>query len=135
MTSVTNNVFDLLSMRMDYLKQRQSVVAQNVANADTPGYGAHDLVKFTDALKGTSVSRAEMAVTNASHLTPTGRKMGSFGDDARTTSYETLPTGNNVVLEEQMMKVSEINADYQLASNLYKRSMGMMKIALGRGNA
>ena len=47
-------------------------------------------------------------------------------------SYETSPNGNAVVLEEQMIKVSELQANYQLAANLYQKNLGMLRTAIGR---
>ena len=131
--AVGNDLFKLFATRMDYLKQRQGVISQNVANADTAGYGARDLVPFTDALKGTGVKPVGMAVTNASHMAPAGKRVGGdYGDNKAATTYETLPSGNSVVLEEQMMKVANISSDYQLVTMLYRDASSMMKMALGK---
>ena len=39
-------MFGLLRNRMNWLGQRQEVLAQNVANADTPNYSSRDLKAF-----------------------------------------------------------------------------------------
>lgn len=134
MTTISpNGLFDLFAQRMDYLKQRQGVISQNVANADTAGYGARDLVSFNDALKGVGVHPVEIAQTNAAHISSAGRRIGgNYGDDRKAVSYETLPSGNSVVLEEQMMKVAQISNDYALVSNLYRDASSMIKMALGK---
>ena len=50
-------------------------------------------------------------------------------------SYEVLPSGNSVVMEDQMMKVASNNADYQLATNIYRKMTGLFRTALGRGSS
>ncbi len=140
-----SNLFGLLGMRMDYLKQRQAVIAKNVASADLPQYKAKDLVSFASALdakggnsnthgvKGTHVMPVSLITTNASHINGNGNPTGTnFGSNKPAETYETLPSGNSVVLEEQMMKISEVGNDYALVTNLYRNAAGMMKMALGK---
>lgn len=137
MVSPVGSVFDMLALRMDYLTQRQAVISQNVSNSDTPNYKARDLAPFADALNKnvTTNGAIRMATTNASHLRAAGSAGSGDFTMARPAAYETLPTGNNVVLEEQMMKVAEIASEYQLATNVYKRMQGMVRTALGRAGA
>lgn len=127
------SAFDLMAARMDYLKQRHTVIAQNVANADSPGYKARDLVDFSKALQGDSgVQPISMAVTNSNHISTDGKGATDYALNSKTKSYEVLPTGNSVEIEQQMMKVAEISSDYQLITNLYKRSQNLVRTALGR---
>jgi flagellar basal-body rod protein FlgB len=44
----------MISRRMDWLSQRQTVLSQNVANADTPNYQPRDLktLDFRAELRG-----------------------------------------------------------------------------------
>ena len=46
--------------------------------------------------------------------------------------FETKPTGAPVSLEDEMAKLGEVQLDYQLASTLYVKSLGLLKIAIGR---
>jgi flagellar basal-body rod protein FlgB len=125
------STFELLAQRMDYLKQRQAVIGQNVANADSPGYKARDLIEFDAALKGQGFQAVTMATTNQAHIAADGARVGGkYPDEKNVSSYEILPNGNNVVLEEQMTKVAEISSNYQLATTLYKRMQAMMKLAV-----
>lgn len=134
MPSNISPVFDVLTQRMDYLKQRQAVIGQNVANADSPGYRARDLVTFDKVLKGEGQKPITIAATNPNHLKPDGSRVGgAYADDKKAGSYEVLPSGNSVIIEEQMIKVAQIGSDYQLATNLYKRMNNMVKIAIGKG--
>jgi flagellar basal-body rod protein FlgB len=44
---------------------------------------------------------------------------------------ETSPNGNSVVLEEQMAKLSETEISHRLTTNLYKKHLNMLKMAIG----
>ncbi len=125
-----------LKTKMKWHQARQGVLAENVANADTPRYRPQDLkaMSFADAVKKTDrLAPVAAAVTHPAHIKgppisePDRRYAGSRGTD-----WEITPAGNAVVLEEQMTKVAENQFDYQLASTLYSRSLGLMRTALGR---
>lgn len=124
-------LFAAMTRRMAWLGDRQQVLAQNIANSDTPGFNAQDIKEpqFGDLLRGTG-ARLIMATTSAGHLggpNPAQPVVERSPDSERKTS------GNTVVLEDQMMKVSKTAMDFQLATNLYRKHLGMIKIALGRG--
>jgi len=122
-----------LTERMGFLATRQKVIAQNVANADTPGYQPKDVtpVSFDRMLQAQGMRGG--AVTRANHIAIEARpsEPGAKAGPQRTT-YETAIAGNAVVLEEQLMKVAEIQAEYNLATNLYRKHLAMLKTALGR---
>ena len=132
-------LFTAMTRRMTWLGQRQQVLAQNIANADTPGYGAQDLKEpsFNDLLRGSSTTGAGgakliMASTQPGHIggaNPAKPTVEKSADSEKKTS------GNTVVLEDQMMKVSKTAMDFQLTTNLYRKHLGMIKTALGRGGA
>ena len=126
-------IFSALKSKMSWLQSRQTVLAENVANADTPGYRANDIEKF--ALPQSASLRRPGPVapmlTNPMHIA------GTFSDDPSwnvdgTDTFEITPTGNSVVVEEEMMKVAETQLDYQMATGLYARGVGLLKTALGR---
>jgi flagellar basal-body rod protein FlgB len=127
-------LFKLMSRKMGWLTQRQEVLAQNVANADTPQYKGRDLKPFTfrDALGDSR--RMQPLTTNAAHLQGTRGPGGVHREQRVRNPYETAPDGNNVVLEEQMLKVSQTSMDYQTITNLYKKQVNMIKTAI-RGGA
>jgi flagellar basal-body rod protein FlgB len=128
----------MLKQRMSWLSARQNVLAQNVANADTPGYSARDLkpVSFDDILKGASGGPAAtggtMRITDPRHIT-VGPSGGSDFTDVASPDVEANPTGNTVSLENEMIRVSDTQAEYQAASNLYAKAIDMMKTAIGHG--
>jgi flagellar basal-body rod protein FlgB len=128
-------LFRLLSARLGWLAQRQGVLAQNIANADTPDYRPKDLQAkdFQRLAKDFAGRPTRIAVhrTNEDHLGgKPGARLGLAGKDQRMP-YEVSPDGNAVVLEEQTAKAAQTALDHQLASNLYRKYVGMFKIALG----
>jgi flagellar basal-body rod protein FlgB len=123
----------MLKQRMSWHEQRQSVLSQNVANADTPGYRARDLkdLTFPELVKdGRSVGGVAMIATNAKHIGPNGAPGDSRAERAKP--YEVTPQGNAVVLEEEVMRVSQNVSDFQMVSELYSRGLNMLKLAVGR---
>jgi flagellar basal-body rod protein FlgB len=126
-------LFKLMGAKMSYLGERQKVIAQNIANADTPQYRPSDLKKmdFQSVLRGDQ--RIKMAATHQVHLAGS-RPSSAFQVEkaAFGKTYETAPNGNSVVLEEQMMKTAEVQSNYQLAANLYSKNLTMMRTAIGR---
>jgi flagellar basal-body rod protein FlgB len=47
------------------------------------------------------------------------------------TPWEVSPDGNGVVLEQQMTSLAQTQADYQMATELYRKQIGMLKTAIG----
>lgn len=116
---------------MQWHQTRQTLLAENVANAETPGYRGRDLTAFsTEEAVRRSPSVTTLA-TNARHFAVGSDPSRAMG--ARTmNSFEIMPEGNGVTLEEEMMKVTTNQMDYQAATTLYSRSMRVIKIALGK---
>lgn len=127
-------IFSMLRTRMQWHQERQRVLAENVANADTPGFHARDLkpLDFGDMVAGSAgtTSAVTLALTSDTHIALAG-SAGGFETD-RKSHYETRPGGNAVSLEDEMLKVADNQMDYQAATALYTRSLGLLKIALGK---
>lgn len=128
MAAIGSDILGLLVQKMSYLNQRQAVLAENVANASTPGYKGHDLEPFSfgDALK---VANVTLASTDPNHIIPASMA-GVNSKSVRSKSYETLPSGNSVDIEQEMMKVSQTSVDYQAVSSIYHKIAGLFKIAI-----
>ncbi|HZD91912.1 MAG TPA: flagellar basal body rod protein FlgB [Pseudolabrys sp.] len=128
-------VLSMLRTRMEWSQARQRVLAENVANADTPGFQARDLVppKFDEPnqLAAPQVSDVSLDRTEPLHL-PGLEGPGSEFKSTRDGNFDVKPTGNAVNLEDQMMKVAGNQMDYQVATALYMRSLGLIKTALGK---
>ena len=127
-------VFSMLRTRLAWAQERQRLLAENVANSDTPNYRARDLapLKFPDPSKmaGDNVSSVSLVRTENGHMSLGG--LGGSQFQTSTAGYDRRPTGNAVNLEQEMMKVSANQMDYQAATALYSRSLGLLKIALGK---
>ena len=114
--------------RLAWLDERQRVIAENVANADTPGYASRDLSQpadFAAALRQGGGLR--MTRTSAMHIAPAG-PVAHFQAKAAPDSETTLD-GNSVVVEEQMLKMAESRMAYDAAIGLYQKSMQMLRMA------
>ena len=127
-------LFKLMSRKMGWLTQRQEVLAQNVANADTPRYKSRDLKPFTFREALGDQRRLPAATTSPAHLQGTRGTGGLDKVQRQGNPYETSPTGNNVILEEQMLKVGQTAMDYQTMTNLYKKQVTMIRTAIRTGN-
>jgi flagellar basal-body rod protein FlgB len=119
-------LFQLASQRTQWLSTRQSLIAGNVANANTPEYRAQDLKPFAAVLAQTAIT---MATTNPAHLTPEESAL----DPERQTDADTAdPTisGNSVNLQDEMIKLGEVSRDSSMANSVKKIFHQMMMSAL-----
>ncbi len=127
-------MFSMLRSKMHWHQSRQRVLAENIANADTNGYRARDLAKFKfdRALKPYKSAGLQTSMTNEGHLQGKAIiRTDQFGSK-RVDSFEVTPEGNGVVLEEQMMKVTANQMDYQAVTSLYSKGLGMIRMAARR---
>lgn len=126
-------LFGMLHQKMDYLAQRQRVLGQNIANADTPGYAARDLqpLDFRQTI-GRKVSVVQVSTNNPQHVA-VPIDGSAYENREASRVYETAVSDNSVVLEEQMMKLSATAGDYTLATNVYRKYTQMYRAALGGG--
>jgi len=126
-------LFAMISQRIGYLTERQKVLAENVANVDTPAFKPRDLKTqtFEQMLQGAS-SMMGMARTNSHHIEPGARNTGP-GKSVKDKPVETTISGNAVTLDDELMKLSETAQDHQLATTLYRKNIGMFRTVIGRG--
>jgi flagellar basal-body rod protein FlgB len=127
------DVFRITGARMRQLSERQNVLSQNIANADTPHYRARDVkpFQFDSALLRSQggVAPLRLAGAQAGHLS--GSRNGATVVADRANSYSEDPTGNTVDLEEQMVKQADVAKNYDLAAIVYKRSAALLRTATG----
>ena len=132
-------LFQMLRGRLGYLSDRQKLIAENVANADTPGYAPHDLKPFSFQAQmqaqGQGMAAAggagAMAVTNPGHMLPphasAARAVATKPVAAKDS--ETTLDGNSVVLEEEMLKMGQARMDYDAAISFYQKSHNLIRLA------
>jgi len=125
------DIFAVIGKRMDWLNQRERVLADNIANSDTPEYVPRDLdgSKFRRLLQS-QLAPVTPTTTQPAHMPGTVVRDGPAKVNPQRQTYESSPSGNAVVLEEQLNKVSETQSAYQLMTNLYRKHMDMFRIAL-----
>lgn len=125
--------FTALTDKMRWHQTRQGLLAENVANAETPGYRGRDLAQFDLADQAGAFSSASVTTTATQpmHFSVGGGDGGAFGAQ-RMANFEVTPEGNGVTLEDEMMKVTTNLMDYQAATSIYQKSIKLLKTALGR---
>ncbi len=133
-------LFQLLSAKASFLQSRHAVLAQNVANADTPRYRPKDLVEpdFASALKSTvkssprGVAPVRLERSRADHIAASPTPPTSPRRQ-RLDGFEIAPSGNAVILEEQIRLLGAAERGYQLATSVYGKYVGLMRTAIGSG--
>ncbi len=139
------NLMSAMLKKMDWHEERQKIIAQNIANADSVGYRPMDMkpLDFKQILGGSTSSLSmsvagsnggamSMAATNSTHfgaenMAGSGQKMPSV---KQKDVYEVAPAGNAVVLEDQLLRMNENYTDHAFVSNLYQKNLAMLKMAL-----
>ena len=122
----------MLRTRMAWHQERQRVLADNVANADTPKFKPRYLVTPDIGRTAPAAGPVALVRTDPMHLGAPGAGGGSPASGSRER-YQVRPTGNAVSLEQEMMKVAANQMDYQMVTTLYSRGLGLIKTALGKG--
>ncbi|HEX3916284.1 MAG TPA: flagellar basal body protein [Caulobacteraceae bacterium] len=123
-------VFAMLKSRLSYLTDRQQVIAQNVANSDTPGYTAMDLKPFQVPGSG-GLEMVTPTLTSPMHMLPPNTG-ATTQKPVNSPDSETTLNGNSVVLEEQMMKMTQARMDYDAAIGFYQQSLSLIQLAAKR---
>ncbi len=120
-------LFSLAAQRMKWLDQRQTVLAQNVANIDTPGYTPRDLPAFAATLADAA---GTLRRTSARQLPGAAPDLlsGRAQPDARA------PDGNAVSLDTQLKNIADTATDQQLVTTIYTKYLAMFQLTLGHGN-
>ena len=104
-----------------------------MANAETPAYNPNVLAPGDCAKLARDASRSiAITGTDSRHLVSAARRAGPFRVTEQDDVYEMTPSGNAVVLEEQLMKVSQTVMDHRIMAGLYSKHLGMLKMARGR---
>ena len=107
-------LFQVASQKSEWLSARQTAVASNVANANTPGYRALDVQPFSAVL---NTSPLAMAATNLGHMSPMLSPLDSLREIEAAPSEETL-SGNTVNLEQQMINLGDVSRDFSMTANI-----------------
>ncbi|WP_270936888.1 flagellar basal body rod protein FlgB [Falsiroseomonas oryzae] len=118
----------LAEHRLHWLDRRQSVLAQNVANADTPGFLPRDLTPFQRELAG--AVRLSLARTQPGH--GAGSTLAALNARTERGAAEVTPDGNAVSLDREALRIAETDTAHALAMAVHRSFTGMFRITLGR---
>ena len=123
------DLFRISSAMAVHAGQRQAVIAQNVAHADTPGYVARDIAQFATLYEG---ERAQLAprATRLGHLN--GVQAGSTKAEPFKVNHEASPDGNAVSLETEMLRSVDAKRQHDRALAIYRSSLNVLRTALGK---
>lgn len=137
----TPHLMAAIGQQMKHLAENQRVISENIANSETPGFKARtvaapnfaNLVDAVGSAHGTPrVDRPKVNLSaGMAGLGARAPQAGGMIEWDRHTA-ETKPDGNNVTLEEQLLKMGSVQSDFAAMTNLYRKQIGLLKAALGR---
>jgi flagellar basal-body rod protein FlgB len=119
-------ILAMLRTRMQWQQQRQQVLAQNVANADTPNYHPVELADPKFQVANAGFAQLQLTRDDPGQLAGLSDPTTFAGNRQQ---YEVRPAGNAVNLEDEMMKVAANQMDFQAATQLYTHSLSLIKLA------
>lgn len=123
------HLFALATRHNQYLAARQTTIAGNIANANTPGFKTLDLEPFDAAMES---SRLQMGITNAGHMAPDGSSGAANVSATEGTSWDSVHSGNSVSIEQELLKASETKGAFTLNTTL-TRSFHRMLMSATKG--
>jgi len=114
-----------------HASSRQSVIAQNIANADTPGYKARDMASFAENFRETGQMRGSNRPVRAGHIAfGAGSSSGDIFESAAFGAES--PNGNTVSLEDQLVRAAGVKHQHDLALGIYAKSINILRAGMGR---
>jgi flagellar basal-body rod protein FlgB len=120
------HLFDIASQQARWLSVRQTTVAENVSNANTPGFKAAEVAPFEEVFNDASM---RMAATNPGHL-----GLDRMAPDAVAINdagpWEVTHSGNSVSLEKEMIKAGEVRRTYSLNTSIVRAFNQMLMASL-----
>lgn len=130
--------FDIGIMRLagslaSYAAMRQSLIAQNIANSDTPGYRARDMESFAKLVENKGIGAGSMRATRPGHFGATPGTVSASGEEITQFGAE-APNGNNVALEDQLVRSAQVKQTHEMALGVYKTSIDILRLGIGRRN-
>ena len=128
MDSTRIGLLELAERRLAWTDQRQTVLAQNIANGNTPQFQPHDLRPFAETLNNTG--SVTLARTQPNHLQSAGGDQSPQEVVDRQNAKS--PDGNAVSIDDQLVKLAETETNHEMVTTIYKKYLGMFQTALDR---
>ena len=134
-------LLDGMAASMKAMAEHQRVISENIANSETPGYKARTVsapdfsslvAQYGEAAGTPHVARPHVSLSASMTALGARAPQGGGGIVLDSDTTETKPDGNNVTLEDQLLSLGQVQADYTAMTNIYKKQMNLMKLAIGR---
>jgi flagellar basal-body rod protein FlgB len=109
-------LFNIISRHNQWLSVRQNTIASNIANANTPAFRAQDVQPFESVVEQ---ARLAMAATQPGHQT-SGPADAPAAELRRAEAWEVSHSGNNVSLEQELLKAGDVNRAFRLNTSVAK---------------
>jgi flagellar basal-body rod protein FlgB len=122
------NVFGIHEQALLLHGQRLGVLAENIANADTPNYKARD-IDFSAVLSGTESAAMPLAVTHAAHIALGEAGLGS-ADLKYRNPYQASLDGNTVEMPVEQAAFAENNVRYQASLGFINSQIAELSLAI-----
>ena len=123
--------FEILQLSGDMARHasaRQTLVARNIANANTPGYEPMDIGSFQSQKRRLDFA-SSLRTTRAGHI-GASETQNFVGQEIKASSAK--PNGNAVSLEAEMVKGASIRQDHQMALSVYSKAIEILRLSAGR---
>ena len=124
-TDTPTDILGLAQQRLDWAARRERVLAQNIANSDTPGYRPQDIAPFKSTLGSFTLP---LAMTNARDLPGSGD--AASGGRVEQTVDARAPDGNAVSITDELARVADTDTTHRTVTDIYQKYMGMFMTAL-----
>ena len=127
-------IFQMAHGMAQHAGRLQAVAAQNMANADTPGYKAKLITPFADTLRQSNASGGQRA-TRPSHMNgvqadhPIGQAALLMQDEEARSD----PNGNSVAIEDEILRAVDAKRQHDRALAIYRHGLTVLRTAIGRG--
>lgn len=122
-------LFSMANAMARHAGARQALIAQNMANADTPGYRPQDLPAFASLVAGSGPrDGAPQRRSRTGHLAPLASSVQTSG--TRTGATQS-PNGNAVSVEEELLRSVEAKRQHDRALAIYRSGLSMLRASLG----
>lgn len=121
-----NNILSAAKEFLKYSELSHLTIAKNISQANKPAAKALEVEEFNF---NKLINKPQIRLNTTSNMHITGaNKPNNYRVRLQRDAYETTPMGNNIVLEEQMLKLNANHNDFQLASSLYKKINGLLRL-------
>ena len=120
-------LFSLAQKRLAWADRRQQILAENIANADTPGWQPVDVQPFSSGLRNSVTSLVQ---TSSGDLP--GTTLEAPSSAVNDFPIARAPDGNAVSLDVQLTKIADTQTTQQFVTEIYKKYLNMFDTALDK---